>query len=193
MKRHIALACGIGLLWGGAALAFLRAAPDVLPVEPPASPQPKKPVASVIQVDMNHFHDVENSDFPLLQKPLDALSGFPLDKQGRVDWSGALSSGAITPRASLIPGVDSDLLELDVIMRNTRAMPYGRFSHLAHTRWLTCANCHPNPFPYRAGILRINMADIFRGKYCGMCHGRVAFIPWQSCERCHSVPRSNPQ
>ena len=192
MKRHIALACGIGLLWGGTALAFLRAAPDVLPVEPAESSRPEKPSPPVMQVEQDRFRDVENSDFPLLQKPLDALSGFPLDKQGRVDWSGALLGGVITPRASLTPGVEQDLLDLDVIMRNTRAMPHVRFSHLAHTRWLTCANCHPNPFPYRAGILRINMADIFRGKHCGMCHDRVAFVTWQSCERCHSVPRSRP-
>lgn len=31
------------------------------------------------------------------------------------------------------------------------------------------------------------MNDIFRGRYCGMCHDRVAFVTYFSCERCHSA------
>jgi len=184
-----ALACGLGLLWGGAALAFLRAAPGVLPVEPAAAPTVKKAPSLVVAKD--RFYDPGNPDFSLLQKPQEALDGLPLDKQGRVDWSAALLNGLITPRGSLHPnaGAEADLLDLDIIMRNTRAMPHVRFSHLAHTRWLACSNCHPNPFPYQAGTTGINMTAIFRGKYCGMCHDRVAFMTWQSCERCHSVPR----
>ncbi len=187
---YIGLACGLCMLWGSAAWAFLRAAPDVLPVEPAAPVRPAKPEPLLIQIEKDRFYDAGNWDLPQLQKPQEALSGFPLDRQGRVDWSGALLNGVITPRTSLNAGAEADLLDLDVILRNTRAMPHVRFSHLSHTRWLTCANCHPNPFPYQAGTLRINMAEIFRGKYCGMCHDRVAFTTWQSCDRCHSVPRS---
>ena len=32
--------------------------------------------------------------------------------------------------------------------------------------------------------------DIFRGRYCGVCHDRVAFVTFFSCDRCHAVPRS---
>ncbi len=188
---HIGLACGFCMLWGSAAWGFLRAAPNVLPVESSAA-QPAQPEPPLIQVDTNRFHDVENADLPQLQKPEEALKGFPLDRHGRVDWSGALLNGVINPRYSLNDIGEADLLDLDVIFSNTRAMPNVRFPHLAHTRWLACVNCHPNPFPYRAGSLRISMADIFRGKYCGMCHDRVAFTTWQSCDRCHSVPRSKP-
>jgi c(7)-type cytochrome triheme protein len=31
------------------------------------------------------------------------------------------------------------------------------------------------------------MIEIFDGKYCGVCHGKVAF-PNLDCQRCHSQP-----
>jgi c(7)-type cytochrome triheme protein len=74
-------------------------------------------------------------------------------------------------------------------MKNTKEMPFVRFPHYAHTLWLDCSNCHPAPFEPRSGSTSITMADIFRGKYCGMCHDRVAFITFFSCQRCHSVPQ----
>ena len=29
------------------------------------------------------------------------------------------------------------------------------------------------------------MADVLQGKFCGECHGKVAFPPTTACERCH--------
>jgi len=76
-----------------------------------------------------------------------------------------------------------------VILKNTKEMPWVRFPHSSHTLWLDCSNCHPAPFVAKAGANTIMMADIFRGKYCGMCHDRVAFVTFFSCARCHSVPQ----
>ncbi|MFQ5530630.1 MAG: c(7)-type cytochrome triheme domain-containing protein, partial [Gemmatimonadota bacterium] len=43
--------------------------------------------------------------------------------------------------------------------------------------------CHARIFRYRG--TEIKMADVFQGKFCGECHGKVAFPPTTACERCH--------
>lgn len=179
-------------------LAFLRAAPSVLPVEPvptpnnPAGELPtNRPATALPNQDI--FYDTDNPDFPNLQKANQALAGFPLDGKGFVDWMRALREGLIKPRHSLKAGAQEDILDLDVIMRNTKEMPFVRFPHDSHTLWLDCQNCHPDPFDLREGGTKIQMADILRGKYCGKCHDRVAFITWMSCYRCHSVPQEKTE
>ena len=74
-------------------------------------------------------------------------------------------------------------------MRNTKGMPYVRFPHKTHIEWLACSNCHPAIFAQKAGTAKIRMEDIFRGRFCGKCHDRVAFITHRACFRCHSVPQ----
>jgi c(7)-type cytochrome triheme protein len=81
-----------------------------------------------------------------------------------------------------------NVLDLDVVMKNTKEMPYVRFPHQSHTLWLDCSNCHPVPFVPKSGANPVSMNEIFRGQYCGMCHDRVAFITFFSCDRCHSIP-----
>ena len=74
-------------------------------------------------------------------------------------------------------------------MRNTKEMPFVKFPHRSHTEWLACANCHPDPFPTKAGSSEIRMANIFRGQFCGKCHDRVAFVTFFSYQHCHSQPQ----
>jgi c(7)-type cytochrome triheme protein len=52
----------------------------------------------------------------------------------------------------------------------------------ANTEWLACDSCHPKIFRTRG--TKITMADLQGGKYCGVCHGRVAF-GLDQCARCH--------
>jgi len=59
------------------------------------------------------------------------------------------------------------------------------FPHSSHTQWMDCRQCHPRIFPKRG--TRITMDDIFKGKYCGECHGKVAFPAATGCERCHTT------
>ena len=148
-----------------------RRAPARPPAAPPASPS---------------FLDPANPDHGLLQRPAEAYAGLPRDRRGAPDWMAALGQGAIQPRASLDGQAQPQVFDLDVIMPRTRGMPAVRFSHRAHGQWLTCANCHPAPFAARVGATPLRMADIFRGKGCGVCHGKVAFSPLLDCERCHS-------
>lgn len=134
------------------------------------------------------FLDPGNPALRQLQPYEEAVAGLPMDANGFPDWMAALRTGKIQPRASL-SGADSgmDVLDLDVIMRNTRDMPWVRFPHRSHTLWLGCNSCHPQPFATKAGATEIRMADIFRGQHCGMCHDRIAFVTFFSCARCHSV------
>ena len=140
--------------------------------EPPAAP----PV-----------HDAANAAHEKLQKPAEAYAGLPLDKRGRVDWMKALRAGQLKPRADLEGKKPIDVLDLDVIMKNTAEMPHVKFPHESHTLWLACSNCHDKIFVPKAGANAINMTKIFQGEYCGVCHDRVAFTTMFACERCHSV------
>lgn len=135
-------------------------------------------------------HDPANPDAGRLQPPQEALSLLPPDRRGKPDWSQSLRQGAIQPRADVAGrGSPSQLLDLDIVMKNTAQMPYVKFPHAAHTEWLTCGNCHDNLFVPKAGANAMNMTQILRGQACGVCHASVAFPAMYTCERCHSVPQ----
>lgn len=140
-------------------------------------------------INENNFYDPENPDDRRLQRIEEATSHLPYDAVGFPDWMRALREGLIQPRSSLDGKSGMEILDLDIIMKNTKEMPYVRFPHNSHTMWLSCSNCHPDPFQPIAGSTSIRMADIFRGQYCGKCHDRVAFVTFFSCTRCHSVPK----
>lgn len=170
-------------------LARLQVYPVATPVDPPrraaGRSDGEQPARRALgNVD---FHDPGNPDLRHLQRYEDAVTHLPHDDNGFPDWMRALREGAITPRGSLVDEDAEGVLDLDIVMRNTKEMPWVRFPHRAHTLWLACGNCHPHPFEPRAGATKIQMADIFRGQYCGMCHDRVAFVTFVSCARCHSV------
>ncbi|MBI4937757.1 MAG: hypothetical protein HY846_06000 [Nitrosomonadales bacterium] len=137
--------------------------------------------------------DANSPADPVLQLPAEAFLGLPLDRKGAVDWMQALNSGIIAPRTTTRQMVmeEMEILDQDVIMKNTRDMPYVKFPHKPHTRWLSCSNCHNEIFATKTGSSQINMRKIFLGEYCGVCHGKVAFTPTNSCERCHSVPHGS--
>jgi c(7)-type cytochrome triheme protein len=141
-------------------------------------------------IDALSLYDPENPDLATMQRADLATKDLPKDSLGFTDWMKALRSGTINPRASLDGKGAMNVLDKDVILRNTKEMPWVRFPHLSHTMWLDCSNCHPSPFVAQAGANRIAMADIFRGKFCGMCHDRIAFVTFFSCMRCHSVPQT---
>ena len=134
------------------------------------------------------IHDLDNPALDLLQEPAEALSLLPPDTAGnQVNWIQALRGGYIDPRTNIYPETKVDLLDQDIVMRNTGEANYVRFPHKAHTEWLDCSNCHEEIFASKAGATPMNMLMILSGEYCGRCHGAVAF-PLTECNRCHSVP-----
>jgi c(7)-type cytochrome triheme protein len=136
------------------------------------------------------LHDPGNPALPTLQDPGIALRLLPPDTAGNmVNWVRALRDGYIKPRTNLLETTKVQVLDQDVVMKNTAELPYVQFPHLAHTEWLECSNCHEWLFKSKAGATPVNMFEILQGEYCGRCHGAVAF-PLTECARCHSVARN---
>lgn len=133
------------------------------------------------------IHDPENAAISALQEPAEALSAFPLDRRGGVDWVKAINLGIIEPRADLRGESQMAVLDMDIMFKDTGQMPWVKFPHLAHTQWLACSNCHPDIFIQQKGANDISMDGVLAGEFCGRCHDKVAFALW-TCERCHSVP-----
>ena len=134
------------------------------------------------------IHDPENESIDILQPVYEALKDFPRDDGGLIDWIGAIDNGLISPRAVLQGEGEMHAVDLDLVLKNTSSMPFVKFPHLPHTKWLTCENCHPAIFLPQNGGNFITMADIMEGKFCGVCHGKIAFPPLE-CARCHSIPK----
>jgi c(7)-type cytochrome triheme protein len=175
-------------------LAFLRPAAGQGPAvdaeaETPAAAE-NTPLARRA-IDASPLLDPNNPDYGRLQSIGEATRHMPYDANRFPDWMKAINEGQIKPRAGLTGKETMEVLDLDIVMRNTKEMPFVRFPHRSHTLWLACSNCHPAPFKAQAGSTSIRMADIFRGQFCGMCHDRVAFITFFSCQRCHSVPQNS--
>ena len=125
--------------------------------------------------------------------PIDALDVLPLDGiTGRVNWTVAVTQGLIAPRPSIDPKIeDQPPLDLNIFIEaKVPLMANVIFPHSIHTYWLSCANCHPKIFLPEAGANPISMNEIWEGKWCGRCHGKVAFSPFMprgNCTRCHII------
>jgi len=123
-----------------------------------------------------------------------ALQNLPRDGgTGEVNWATTVMDGYIAPIGSLDPGAEEEaILNLNIFIEaKVPLMANVLFPHSIHTYWLSCNNCHPNIFIPEAGANPITMDEIFQGKWCGRCHGKVAFGFWPEgqCRRCHVIPK----
>ncbi len=124
---------------------------------------------------------------------LPALRDLPKDTEGRVNWTAAVMGGFINPRGTLDPkDADKERPPLNMnifIEAKVPLMANVIFPHSIHTYWLKCSNCHPKIFLAQAGANPITMDEIWKGKWCGRCHGKVAFGFWPraNCLRCHMI------
>jgi len=134
------------------------------------------------------IHDPNNEALNALQQPEKSMKDFPIDRRGGINWVKAIDEGTISPRMNREGDSEAmNIMDMDIMFKNTGEMPWVRFPHLAHTRWLDCSNCHPAIFVPQRGANKIGMDMILAGEKCGRCHDKVAFPIW-TCERCHSVP-----
>jgi c(7)-type cytochrome triheme protein len=119
----------------------------------------------------------------------EAATLLPVTEAGGPDWDRALAEGLIAPRAGVDPTAeDEEVLEHDVELVPDEDPDYRAvFSHESHTVWLSCDNCHPDPFEPEAGANAITMENMAEGEYCGVCHGKVTFgvEEMEACGRCH--------
>ena len=123
-----------------------------------------------------------------------ALKNFPRDGYGYPDWAAAIRRKTIKPRDSIKENYkyEKPAFNKDIIFKiNDRMMANVRFPHSIHNLWLSCRICHPNIFIAKKGANDFGMNDIWAGKFCGRCHGKVAFQPkgFENCQRCHSSHR----
>ena len=110
----------------------------------------------------------------------------PKDAMGNLDWDTAVRDGLLYPLPAIEPGVSGKPpLPLDVLLDPHIAGLEVVFSHETHTYWLSCDTCHPSISVMQAGANPITMEKIYQGKYCGRCHGSVAFAVESGCSRCH--------
>ncbi|MBI2400882.1 MAG: hypothetical protein HYV23_07510, partial [Deltaproteobacteria bacterium] len=106
-----------------------------------------------------------------------ALDSLPKDPAGNVNWTAAVVNGYINPKGSLESGIEEEPpLHLNIFIEaKVPLMANVMFPHSIHTYWLSCNNCHPKIFIPEAGANPITMDEIFKGQWCGRCHGKVAF------------------
>lgn len=143
----------------------------------------------VVPLAQDGIHDPTNETAMVgLQPPVEAMRDFPRDGAGLTDWSKALEAGYIQPRFDMLSIVESaETFDLDITFTNTGAMPNVVFPHRQHSEWLDCTNCHTEIFEQKKGANKFKMADILGGRFCGVCHGKVAFDTTKNCVRCHSL------
>jgi c(7)-type cytochrome triheme protein len=106
-----------------------------------------------------------------------------------VNWEKAEEEGLIKP-INFIEGISlrqntmSMQKELSLGSK-VEGIPDIIFSHKKHTVWNGCEVCHPDLFVgTKKGLTKYTMPENFEGKFCGACHGTVAF-PLLDCQRCH--------
>ena len=120
--------------------------------------------------------------------PDSALAMLPRDHAGNVDWQAAVTQGVIRPRPTLpgrkAPDSTGFQFNFDFFFPGPDTTFDASFPHSAHTQWLNCQQCHSRIFRYRG--TPIKMGDIFQGKFCAECHGKVSYPVMTGCERCHT-------
>lgn len=194
--RRATIALGWGVVVALAVPACRQALNSVFDV-PPRAPPPSDgvagvtggrapaaaPVAGAVVVPA----DTVVPEIERVRDPDSVLARLPRDNAGNVDWVRAVRDSVIRPRRTL-PGQvavpeDGFRFAFDFWYPGPDTTFDARFPHSVHTEWLACEQCHPRIFPYRN--TPVKMADVFQGKYCGECHGKVAYPVLTGCERCH--------
>jgi len=118
------------------------------------------------------------------------VKGYPRARFGnRVDWLKAEEDGRIE-LIDYLEGISIKRSALNVpldveIDAQVAAMPDIIFSHEKHAVWHGCELCHPQIFGVSKTGTVYEMQEIFDGKYCGACHGKVAFMN-MDCQLCHT-------
>ena len=126
-----------------------------------------------------------------------AFEALPKDDLGMINWIKAETYDVIKPRGTISgdepPPPEGFLHNLIFLQTEVHMMADVIFPHGMHTHWLDCGSCHPKPFKKQRGGNNITMKEIIAGKWCGKCHGKVAFPPneYNNCRRCHSLPKKS--
>ena len=144
--------------------------------------------------DKQHEAELEQQAKREFQKLKETMPGSTYGN--KIDWMKAEVDGLITPR-DFLQGIS---LRKNEKMVNSRdeprtpalpGLPDIIFSHSKHVVWNGCGMCHPDTFALETGKTKMSMKEITEGKFCGRCHGTIAFA-LNDCTRCHSKPVASP-
>jgi len=104
----------------------------------------------------------------------------------KIDWVRAMDENLISPKKFLYDTAKPIKYEKHLILAAEWAMiPSAIFPHKSHVQWLDCSNCHPDIFNIKKKTTKhFSMMYILNNRFCGVCHGKVAF-PNDDCVRCH--------
>jgi len=113
----------------------------------------------------------------------------PKDSFYGIDWMAAEDKGKVKP-VDFLEGIS--VKRAPIQTRQDFSIKAGLswvhpivFSHEKHSIWNGCELCHPEIFPTaRKETVQFSMFLNIEGRYCGACHGKVAF-PLNHCNRCH--------
>jgi len=109
----------------------------------------------------------------------------PLDRFGSVDWVYLKSVGIHNPIKSLKPDAKDEVRDNTILFEATMAgITPVPFNHKSHSTRVKCSSCHAGIFKDELGGQKVTHRDMAEGKFCGYCHGKVAFKPAE-CKRCH--------
>jgi c(7)-type cytochrome triheme protein len=104
----------------------------------------------------------------------------------RVDWQKAEDEGRLELKDNLDWVKPKPFKRpKDFTLHANLNLPAIIFSHDKHAEWNGCAVCHPAIFAVDRNKSAYTMQDIFEGRACGVCHGKVSFMI-QDCRRCHT-------
>lgn len=112
---------------------------------------------------------------------------FPAAPYGnKIDWTQAWKEGLINPKSYLFQKEEPITFNKRLLLEAELSdIAPALFPHETHVKWLDCSNCHPEIFNVKKKTTKhFSMEYILNNKFCGVCHGTVAF-PVVDCLRCH--------
>jgi len=112
----------------------------------------------------------------------------PLDKYKFIDWLELKRRNIFSPVPSLDKSANGEVRDNRILFETNSSVNDVLFDHKIHSTWIKCSTCHPAIFKEELGSIDIEMVDISRGMFCGLCHGKVSFT-FADCKRCHSQPK----
>jgi c(7)-type cytochrome triheme protein len=113
----------------------------------------------------------------------------PVDKFQFIDWLELKRRGVFKPIVSLDPDFKDEIRDNMILFESTSDFVQNViFNHKVHSEWIRCSTCHPEHFDKELGGSNVKMIEISRGRFCGLCHGKVSFT-FADCLRCHNQPK----
>ena len=152
---------------------------------PPVVKQPRRPKYTPPPPPVTYV------EVPDLLPPTDwkaIRESLPKAEGGEPDWVKALELKLITPKPGLAADAkDEDPSDMDVEIKTSgQAEWVSVFRHKPHTMWMKCDSCHANGlFEMESGKVKMTMAGMGEGQWCGACHGKVAAPEISGCPACH--------